>query len=76
MTHDDFEKTCMAFKYRQPPQAFVVELCDGRQILLADPRGLVFNPPAVGYLSPDDELVNFSCEQVRAFSRLVPETAS
>ncbi|HZT80950.1 MAG TPA: hypothetical protein VFA26_12035 [Gemmataceae bacterium] len=75
MTLDDFEKTYMAFKYRKPPQPFVVELKDGRQVLITNPKGLVFNPPAVGYLSPQDGLVNFSCEEVRAFRALVPEKA-
>jgi hypothetical protein len=76
MTIDTFEQSYMAFKYRKPFQPFVVELEDGRQIVIADPSGLVFNPPAVGYLSPEDELINFSCEEVRAFRRLVPEGAS
>jgi hypothetical protein len=65
MTREQFEDTLRQFLRRKPFQAFVVELLDGR-LIPVDRPGVAFGGGAASYFAPDDDLVEFACEDVRA----------
>jgi hypothetical protein len=49
-------------------------MLDGRLIEVNDPR-IVFNGGAASFLTPDDELVEFACEDVRCIREAVTRSA-
>jgi hypothetical protein len=65
MTAEAFEEALLRFKYHKPFIPFVVELDDGREILVERPK-LAFNGGAATYIAPPFELIDFACENVRA----------
>jgi hypothetical protein len=65
MTAEAFEDALRRFKNHQPFIPFVVELDDGREILVERPK-LVFNAGAATYIAPSFDFIDFTCEDVRA----------
>ena len=49
MTNDDFYNTMRKFMNRKPFFPFLVELIDGRRIIIAQPH-VAFNPEAAGFI--------------------------
>jgi hypothetical protein len=64
MTKDLFEQSLREFRWREPPQPFVVEVMDGTRIEVDDPKAVAFSEGAAVFLSPSYELVEFSCDNV------------
>jgi hypothetical protein len=64
MTPEQFDQTLRQFKHREPFEPFVVELLDGRAIEIVRPN-IAFNEGFASFFTPDSELVNFACEEVR-----------
>src|SRR5438128_2541130 len=52
MKQEMFEETAREFKWREPPQPFVVELTDGRCIEIDDPRAFGFVESHAFFMSP------------------------
>ena len=75
MTTEQFEDTLREFIRREPFQPFVVELLDGILIHVEHP-GVAFGGGAAIFFTPNYELVNFACEEVRTIRQSVHETAS
>jgi hypothetical protein len=75
MTEDRFAKTLREFIHRQPFRPFVVELADGEKIYVDYPS-VAFSGCAAGFLSKDDGMIPFSCDQVRSISLATPETSA
>jgi hypothetical protein len=70
-----FDSTILRFLRQEPFHPFVVELNDGRLIEIVHPR-LAMGGGGAAFISPEDELVEFNCEEVRAIRPLVPGAAS
>jgi hypothetical protein len=64
MTEELFTQQLREFIRRQPFEPFVVELQDGRSLLINRPA-VVFHGGAAGFISDTDGLVDFSCDEVR-----------
>jgi hypothetical protein len=73
MTVHEFDDTMRQFVKHQPFFPFVVELNDGAQILIDHPR-VAFGGGGAGFISSNDELIDFRCEQVRAIRVAVHES--
>lgn len=71
MTAANFENTLRAFLHRQPFEPFVVEMLDGRVIAVDRPK-VVFAGGAASFFTPDYDLVEFACEDVREIRAGVP----
>jgi hypothetical protein len=75
MTIEQFEDTLRQFIRREPFQPFVVELLDGTLFHIEHP-GVAFGGGAASYLTPNYDLVEFACEEVRSIRLSTHETAS
>jgi hypothetical protein len=75
MNRDQFENTLRQFVRREPFQPFVVELLDGRIIQIASPR-VVMGGGGASFFTPDYDLIEFTCEEVRAIRHTVSGAAS
>jgi hypothetical protein len=75
MDAEAFDTTLLRFLRRQPFHPFVVELNDGRFIDITRPR-LAMGGGGASFISPEDELVEINCEDVRAIRPLVPGASS
>jgi hypothetical protein len=75
MKPEQFENTLRQFLRREPFEPFVVELLDGRIIEVTRP-GVVMGGGGASFFTPDYNLVEFSCEQVRAIRQAVSGAAS
>jgi hypothetical protein len=75
MTPEQFDQTLRQFLNHKPFEPFVVELLDGRNIEIVRPK-LAFGGGSAGFLTPEFDLVEFSCEEVRAIRPLVSGVAS
>jgi hypothetical protein len=75
MTPEQFDQTLRELTRRRPFLPFVVELKDGREILVERPK-LSFGGGVAGMLHRKEGLVDFSWEEVHAFRLAIPkETA-
>jgi hypothetical protein len=74
MTEEAFDQTVRSFVKRRPFMPFVVELLDGRRIIVPH-RHVAFGGGVAGFLSRKEGLVGFSKDDVRSFRHLSPETA-
>ncbi len=74
MTPEQFDETLRSYLKRRPFFPFVVELTDGRRILIEDSH-VAFGGGVAGFLSDEDGLVGFSFDEVRAIQFATPETA-
>jgi hypothetical protein len=74
MTREDFDSTIHRLLRQEPFQPFVVELFDGKQILIERPR-LAVGGGGATMLTPDN-WIEFECEQVREMRIATRETAS
>ena len=72
MNNEEFEETLRRFLRHKPFFPFVVELVDGRLIEIDSPK-LVFGGGGASFFTPNYELVEFECEEVRAIRSAVPE---
>ena len=75
MTAEEFDKTMRRLKRQEPFQPFVVELFDGHSIAIEWPH-LVFDGAGATLWTPQDELVDFRREQVRAIRLATGERVS
>jgi hypothetical protein len=75
MTVEQFETTLRRFIRQEPFHPFEVELLDGRRIEVRYPK-VAFGGGAATYVTPDFDLIEFVCEDVRAIRQASPETAS
>ncbi len=73
MTPEQFDETLRSYVKRRPFFPFIVELNDGRRILIED-RHVGFGGGVAGFLSDEEGLVGFSFDEVKAFQFAVPET--
>lgn len=65
MNSQQFEDILRQFLQREPFEPFVVELLDGRSIEIISPN-VAFCDGAASFFTPDFDLVDFVCEEVRA----------
>ena len=73
MTKDEFHARLRQFLQRQPFSPFVVELRDGRRLVVQQPP-VVFSDGAASFIDADDgALVDFCHEEVQAFVLLERE---
>jgi hypothetical protein len=70
MSPEAFEEKIIALKHREPFQPFIVELVDGRRIVV-DNSGIVVSGGGAGFISNDDALVDIDHQDVRRI--LAPE---
>jgi len=76
MTQDTFQDTLRSFLRREPFQPFVIELVDGRQILVDLPHTVAMGSGAGGFITPEYDVIFFSCEQIRDIRAATQEAAS
>ena len=75
MSEEQFTQTLRDFKKRMPFVPFVVEMMDGRRVVIERPF-LVFGGGVAGYISEESGFVDFGCGEVRTISPLPAETTS
>jgi hypothetical protein len=73
MSNERFTELLRHFTRHEPFIPFVVEMNDGRRLIIDSPA-VAFAEGGAGYLSDEDGLVDFSADQVRAITHLTPET--
>jgi putative addiction module component (TIGR02574 family) len=66
MTPEQFDMELRTWTKRRPFLPFVVELITGERITIEHP-GVAFGGGVAGFLSPEEGLVDFGCEEVRSF---------
>ena len=76
MSQDVFLQTLRTFLRREPFQPFIVEFTDGKQLLIDDPHAVTIGTCVAGFLTPEYDLISFSCEQVRDIRMATQEAAS
>lgn len=74
MDIQEFDNQLCQLKRREPFQPFEVELLDGRVIQILCPR-LAINWGGATFVSDDDELVDFQCDQVVSIHPILSEAA-
>jgi hypothetical protein len=74
MEPEPFEQKLRQLLRQEPFQPFVVELVDGRLIWITEPK-LAMGGGGASFFTPSFDLVEFVCEEVRAFRLLVPGAA-
>jgi hypothetical protein len=72
MTQKQFEETLLQFIRHKPFEPFVVEMLDGRVIEIPNPRVIVGGGAAT-FISPDFDMTDFYCDEVRGIRAAVPE---
>ena len=75
MTSEQFEATLLRFLHQEPFKPFVVELLDGRVIEINRP-GLALGGDSASFLTPNYDLVEFACEEVRDIRQAAQGVAS
>lgn len=75
MTPEQFDETLRSFVKRRPFFPFVVELVDGRRILIPDPH-VAFGGGVAGFINEEEALDGFSYDQVQAMHFATPEAAT
>jgi hypothetical protein len=65
MKPQEFQQTLRQLLNREPFQPFVVELVDGRN-LVVDHSKVLFGGGAASFFTPKHDLVEFACEDVQA----------
>jgi len=67
MAKDEFESCLRQYLERRPFQPFVVELTDGRRVMVKQ-LPVAFSDGAAGFIDPTDgALVDFSHDEVQTF---------
>ena len=74
MTPEQFDDTLRSYVKRRPFFPFVVELTDGRRILIGDSH-VGFGGGVAGFLNEEGALDGFSFDEVRSMQFATPETA-
>jgi hypothetical protein len=72
MTAEEFESTMCRLKRQKPFLPFVVELLDGRSILVDRPK-IAIGGGGATLVKPRFNLVEIECEQVRAIRMFTKE---
>ncbi len=75
MTAEEFDSTMCKFKRQEPFQPFVVELLDGRSVLVKWPN-LAMNGGGATLITPDWDFMEFECEQVRSIHSATKEATA
>ena len=73
MTPEQFDEMLRSYVKRRPFFPFVVELTDGRRILIED-RHVGFGGGVAGFINEDGALDGFSYDKVREFRFITPDT--
>lgn len=73
MSEQQFTPTLREYTKRKPFIPFIVEMADGRRLVIEEPF-VVFGGGAAGYISDKDGLVDIPCEQVRSILPVTVET--
>jgi len=67
MTKEEFETSLRQYLNRKPFRPFVVQLLDGRQVLVKKPP-VVFADGAASFIDPEEEaLVEFFHDETKSF---------
>jgi hypothetical protein len=75
MTKNEFETSLRQFLHHEPFRAFVVQLTDGRRLVIHQPP-VVFCDGAASYIDPvDSALVDFFHDEVQTFGPLEQEVS-
>jgi hypothetical protein len=75
MTKDEFHTRLRQFLHRRPFRPFVVELTDGRRLVIKKPN-FAFSDGGAGFIDPEDgALVDFLNDDVRSIEPLKKETS-
>ncbi len=74
MTPEQFDETLRSYVKRRPFFPFVVELKDGRRILIEDCH-VGFGGGVAGFINDEGALDGFSYNEVQAMYFATPETA-
>ena len=72
MTSEAFQETLRLFLHRKPFLPFVAVLLDGSKITI-DRSSVAMNGGGAGFLSDEEGLIDFTCDQVHHFEVLKPE---
>jgi len=75
MTEELFTKTLQEFTGRRPFVPFLVELVDGRRIVVDYPS-VAFSNGAAGFISETEGLIPFTSGEVRTISQATAEANS
>jgi hypothetical protein len=75
MSEEIFTKTLRAYTQRKPFLPFIVQLVDGRRIVVEHP-GVAFGGGVAGFVSDSEGLVGFSCDEVSSIDPVPAEAAS
>ena len=73
MSEEQFTSTLREFKNRKPFIPFVVEMLDGRRVVVETPF-LVFGGGVGGYISEKDGFIDLICGEVRSIAHITAET--
>jgi hypothetical protein len=76
MNQQEFEESARAFLRREPFQPFVIELQEGRVLLIDQPALAYGGGTGATFLSADFDLVEFLYEDVRAIREGTHEMSS
>jgi hypothetical protein len=75
MSEEHFTKLLREYTQRKPFVPFVVETKDGRRIVV-DNSAVAFGAGVAGFISENDGLVDFSCDEVRSIAHITAQTTS
>lgn len=73
MKNDLFERTLITHVHRQPFIPLIVKLTNGKQIVV-DPPAVAFDREGGVFLSEENGLFPFQCEQVERIEVFTPES--
>ena len=74
MTEELFGNALREHKYHEPFRPFVIELTNGEQLEIDDPDAFGFSGGAGGFINARGDILQFSCDEVRAIRALPQET--
>jgi hypothetical protein len=74
LTAEESDATMCKFKRQEPFLPFVVEMIDGRSILVKWPN-IAINGGGATLITPDWDFVDFECEQVRSIHSFASESS-
>jgi len=72
MSEEQFTNTLRELTQRKPFIPFVVEMLDGRRLIIDQPA-VGFGGGVAGFISDEEGFVDFSCGEVRAMSHVTAE---
>lgn len=73
MSQEKFEEIMRQYLYHQPFLPFEVEMQDGRSVIVD--TEFAMNAGMVAFISKEDQLIDFVCDEVKAIRPLTPNFA-